>query len=511
MMNAPSPSQLEMSLSGDDALAVLRPLHRAPDSVIGFTRKREGGGWENLFSLRLDELEAMFPAIASWLIKDAYFTVNGMYRAAPYTHQATGLNGVWRKEKHLRYLNACYVDLDCGRPDSPIAAKRLTWRFVAAALGEMMDVGLLPQSSMFARSGRGVYVFWALRDDKDPEMPPRYWPERLTLYKKINRAITKRLEHLAADISATDAARVLRVPGTVHSGASSEAAARGENTAVYQVQHDGSGRTFTYTLRELAEFFGVREMGVSLPSEARELAHGGDWAEIDEARQEYETAQFTGRETKNAGIAPNRARGYRIMHAARASDLVVLEQARGGWAKGRRKWHLTKYAEFLRGAGIEMECVLASVKAMAANCKPAYPSDANDTAPRAIVTEVFSRTLPKYSNETLCDWLGVNTQVARELDLLSIVPDEVREERKPPAGGERERARLARLDFGRHYLARGGKPTARELAKACKAAGIKSNPQTANEDLAALGLHARPVHLGRPTKAAQGTLELMGT
>ncbi len=47
-----------------------------------------------------------------------------------------------------------------------------------------------------------------------------------------------------------------------------------------------------------------------------------------------------------------------------------------------------------------------------------------------------------------------------------------------------------------------------EETKAPGDVGINSNPQTANTDLAALGLHARPVHLGRPKKEMQ--LELLG-
>lgn len=505
-MNTPLSPQLEMSLVSESTLVPLRTLHRAPDSYIGFTRKRKGGGWENLFSLRVAELESMFPAIASWLIKDAYFTVNGMYRTAPFRHEASGLSGVWRKEIHLRYLNACYVDLDCGRPHSENPVQRMTWRDVAAALGNMMDAGLLPQSSMFARSGRGVYVFWALRDDDEPNKPPRYWPERLTLYKKINRAIALRLENLAADLNAIDGARVLRVPGTLHSDASRDSIALRENTAVYQVQHDGSGRNFTYTLGELAEFFGVRQMGMSLPQAARELAYGSDWAELDEAHREYNERLEVGRETLNNGVAPNRVQGYRRMHAARAGDLVILEQACGGWAKGRRKWHLAIYAEFLRGAGIGADGVFVAVKAMSANCKPPYPSDSNDTPLREIVAKTFSKPLPKYTNEKLCQWLGVNSDHARKLDLQTIVPDEVREERKPPEGGERERARQLRLDYARQYIASGGSTTARKLCAACAAAGYKSNHQTANEDLKALGLQIRKAQSGRPSKKTQGEL-----
>jgi hypothetical protein len=188
--------------------------------------------------------------------------------------------------------------------------------------------------------------------------------------------------------------------------------------------------------------------------------------------------------------------------------MVKLETWRGGWAKGQRRRRLSLYAEFLHGAGMDFDCILGALHKMAANCRPAYPSDCNDMPLRVIAIEAH-KGYKAHSNAHLCECLNITPELARELDLLSIVPDEVREERKPPAGGERERARLARLDFARHYLANGGKPTARKLCAACVAAGYNSNRQTANTDLAALGLHARPVHLGRPKKEMQ--LELLGT
>jgi hypothetical protein len=121
------------------------------------------------------------PSVAQWLAKDAYFTVNGMHRAAPFESRHTGLPAVWRREKCLRYLNACYVDLDVGR-DFGTGEECLTWRDAVAVLGNMMDAGQLPQSSIFARSGRGVYVFWALHDEDNQTLPPRYWPERLGMH-----------------------------------------------------------------------------------------------------------------------------------------------------------------------------------------------------------------------------------------------------------------------------------------------------------------------------------------
>jgi hypothetical protein len=483
-----SGGQLEMPLSPVETLSPIRALHRGENSFVGFSKKREDGSFENLFSLQIQELEAMFPAIAQWLIRDAYFTVNGMYRAAPYNTKTTGLPGVWRKESHLKYLNACYVDLDVGR-DFGSEFQTLTWRDAAAGIGNLMDAGLLPQSSIFARSGRGVYVFWILHDDKNPELPPRYWPERLALYKKINRAVSKRLIHLAADEGAFDASRVLRVPGTQHSKSGEE--------AVYFVQHNGDGRPFSYTLSELAQFFGVREMAQSLPTGTREAAL--EFIDEDEAARSFELERDShfGRLSGSVGSCPARAKGARILNAKRAQDLITLEQSRGGWPKGKRKKMLTLYASFLRGAGNPRDEVLVSLAVMARNCRPSYPSDANDTGLPQIVAEVFKGGFKRHSNEYLLKALEIKTHEVRALELQTLQTPEVKEEQKPAKGGTRGEQQTARQDFIKSYIERNGvaRSSCRVLVEALKNTGIESNPQTVNRDLEALGFKhskARP-------------------
>ena len=43
--------------------------------------------WDNLFSIRADELRQMFPALAHWLTHDSYMTVHAYHRSAPYTNK----------------------------------------------------------------------------------------------------------------------------------------------------------------------------------------------------------------------------------------------------------------------------------------------------------------------------------------------------------------------------------------------------------------------------------------
>ena len=475
-------------------VAPILALHRGQDSFVGFVRKpteptvgKDGKPvlFENLFSIPVKDLREMFPALAKWLIQDAYFTVNSMHRAAPWNNKLTGYKDVLRSEPkpgergHLRYMNACYVDLDVGREDDPDPTKRATWRDAAAAAGNMMDAGLLPQASIFARSGRGVYLFWMLRDDKQAHLPPRFWPEKLTLYKMVNRAIVSRTKHLAADKATIDAVRVLRVPGTRH--------AKTHRAAAYQIQLDENGHGYTYTLSEMAQFFGVPETQTALPEATRQTAL-------------VDTPTPRGRQTKLVGSQPGRKGNFHTLYCKRAQDFLILEQARGGWPQGQRRKRLTMYAEFLRFAGNAPQTTLTAVLAMAGNCKPPYPS-ADDTATvLRIVGDVYTKPKPRsYRNVTLCQMLKVTPELARSLELKTIVPDEVRAERRPPPGGHRALHLAEVTEFVRRYLATHRHATARGTTTALADAGLKTNRDRVNKILNELGHQVQG--RGRPTVA----------
>jgi len=466
-------------------------IHRGADGYVGFVRKpdrpkigRDGKPvqFETLFSVKVAELREMFPTLVEWLTQDAYFTVNSMYRAAPYLNTLTGLPDVWRKEEHLKYLNAAYTDLDVGRPNSEKEEQRQTWRDAAAVAGKMMDRGELPQASIFARSGQGVYLFWLLRDERNAALPPKgdakHYPERLALYKSVNRALGERLAHLAADAAAHDGARVLRVPGTRHG--------KTHQHATYMIQADATGKGYAYTLSDLADRLGVKETNPSLPDQTRKLALG--WY-----------SPWYGRQIKERGTAPNRVKGKISRAAKRAQDMVTLEQHRGGWPKGRRRYRLELFARFLRSAGNAPKDVLKAVQVMAANCNPPYPSDGNDTPLGSVVDSVFTKNSQIISNDKLCKWLEVTPELARKLELLTILPQVVRDERKPPPGGRRGQEKEARRDFIRDHLERYRDASCREVVKALVRAGRPASHQTVNKEMNALGYVHR--QRGRPKVA----------
>ena len=420
MSKAPDSTQRETPSPALDA-DILDLIHRDKQGYIGFVRKPDPNNprldkngkpytFENLFSIKAEDLKSMFPAVQEWLTHDSYYTVNAYYRAAPWNNKQTDLPDVWRKEKHLKSLTACYADIDSGRPDSDEPGAALHWRQAQHEAEAMADAGLIPQPSIIARSGRGVYLLWLLKDHKEPDTLPKAFPEKIELYKACNKALNERLRSnlLPADIRATDAARVLRTPGSIHRKALQRV------KYVIQVSEDGKG--FTYTLPELAEFLELDALEGELPDATRKLA---------------KPAQY--RKTQNKGSAPLRSHGTIKLNALRSQDLLTIEQWRGGFLKRGQKYAdgysscgrcitLTLYADFLRMTKESSESITKALEAMARNMKPAYPSDPNDTP----IADIVAGRQRKWSNKKLCSMLGITPEIAEELDLKTIIPDELK-------------------------------------------------------------------------------------
>jgi len=482
-------------------------IHRDPKGYIGFVRKPDLANpqldkngrpktFENLFSIRADKLRLMFPEFVNWLAQDSYYTVNAYYRPAPWKNITTGLDDVWRREKHLSRLTTCYSDIDCGRPESDEPGADLNWRQAQYEAGVLADNGVIPQPSIMARSGRGVYLFWLLRDEKNPSIPPPAYPEKVQLYKACNRKLNEQIKThaLPADVKAHDAARVLRVPGSVHG--------KSGRRVVYTIQLDQAGQGFVYTLLEIASFLKIPIMKSDLPVATRALAKPPQY-----------------RRTKNLGAAPLRSKGRQALNALRAQDLLLIENWRGGFNRRGEKYDngfipyaagrcyiLRMYATFLCGAKEPLEKTKQALEAMAANMKPPYPSDspADDPPIIDILQSVYKKPLLKWTNEMLCKLLGVTDDVARELELQTIRSNMVTieaDKARPLRGEIIEKRR----DYARQYIEKYGRLTARQLANVYEQAGfVGANRGTANQDLNAIGFKMYRPTGGRPRKTYKG-------
>ena len=112
---------------------------------------------------------------------------------------------LWRDTNHLGSLTACYADLDCYRKGFAVPEQ------VAEYYLAEIDGKALPKCSAVVVSGQGAYVVWffGLTDVRESETLE-------ARHKAAELRIVALLEGLGADSASTDAARVLRIPGSVH-------------------------------------------------------------------------------------------------------------------------------------------------------------------------------------------------------------------------------------------------------------------------------------------------------
>ena len=409
----------ELEAQNADTLDIIKSIHRADDGYIGFVTKGKGSGnFEAVAAVDIRDLRNMLPTLMGDFIKDLYFTVNTCHSARSYNTKLSGYRWAFpeRKEKHLSYLNACYVDLDVGRDPKEAKTKEQTLSvgFTIGALIELQDRGLIPAVSLYARSGRGLYAFWFLQSADDDFTPPKAWPEKVTLYKQINKALQARLAGLAPDPIAFDAARVLRVPNSIHG-----------KTGVrvkYWAQYDESLGMPIYTLKELA---GMMQIPLAYDEKIIEL------------KKHY------GRQTKALGSAPQKAGNRAALFKMRLADYFTIEQIHMGnrghtWTQGKRRRALSYLALFLINNGYSKPDAVELIKRSAQNCLPPYPTDSTDQRPDEIFDTVKRSTV--ISDRELIRVFDMTPELISDNldDILSIgVPDEEKARRKAERKTER--------------------------------------------------------------------------
>ena len=480
-------------------------LHRDPGGYIGFVRKPDPAApprldpkgkpyeWEHVAMIRADDLRQTFPALIQYLTQDSYFTVHSFYRPQFWRSKLTGYPDVRRLETNALWLTACYADVDCGRPESEDPAARMDWLQALVRVEAAMESGVIPQASIMARSGRGVYLFWMLRDAKDPEKLPHSWPEAIEAYKRVNKALQARLHdqaQLPVDLRAFDVARVLRNPGTLHS----KTAGR---RATYWLRGDRRGG-FVYSLPELATFLDLPALKGDLPEETRKLAR---------------PAQY--RKVKEPGSAPLRSHGPLKLNAQRAQDLLTLQAHRGGFLKrgmkypdgttspGRR-FTLTLYANFLRGSGLDQAAALDALRSMAANMRPPWPDEPGDPTIEALAEAEYSTAKRRrWKNPKLCALLGISAALAQDLELRTIRPLDVALDADRERPTQRELVQARREWLRQYIVEHGGNWTGARVMRLSSISPYPwNNRMTATADLNAVAPD-RVRGPGRRRKAAR--------
>jgi len=434
-------------------IATVELIHRIEDQQDGYISfcRKVNGEHQDLAGVRVGELRQVMPGLLPWLSEDAYFSVNASYRAAPYKNKLTGLPSAWRKEANLRYLNACYVDLDFYKVENP-----LEWPEAVKIILQAQEDGSIPLVSIIGRSGRGMYLLWLLTSGRKGAHQ-RAYPDEIEQYKQINQALCERVNAIDLRLKADrifDAARILRVPGSVNTKSS--------RTVQYLVQGDDRGQVPVYTLNELASYFEI--------STCSSIAFS----------QEY---TLYNRPIVNRGSTPNRRNGRIATGEYRLHDLLTINQHKGGFEQGKRRRSITYFCHFAKAAGWTKSDTLEKARKLAKGCKPPYPSEDNDTPVKDIVNSVWIDVTKKFRNDRLARFFEITPELAEELQLHSIIPAEIKQKRSAQSSKQALK-RITRIEAIASIIVNssGRVPPYRSIQRMLEAQGINASIDTVYRD-----------------------------
>lgn len=449
-----------------DTIELIHGIERQQDGYVSFCRKINDDH-QDLAGIKITELRQHFPQIQRWLLRDAYFSVNASWRAAPYINKRTGLPSAWRQEKRdLRYLNACYCDLDCYKAN-------LKWSQGVQLVMQAQDDNIIPPASIIGRSGRGVYLLWLLTSERLGAQQ-RAFPQEIALYKQINKAIISNLDEYRPELSidkvAFDASRILRIPGSVHTKADAK--------VIFMVQVVQGGRVPTYTLGQLAQRFEIPVMPP--PSSPSEIYL---------------------RPIKSRGSAPARRKGKIATGNYRLSDLLTLAQHRGGFKQGKRWKSISNACYFAKAAGYTLRDIEKQARKLAKKCQPPYPSDKNDTPISEIVKAIWVRYTPRFNNDYLARFFDVTPELADELDLHSIIPAKVARERaKEPSQQAQDRTQRRKIIKQIICKQPGNIPSLRKLKARLEHKDLSASVATIKKDFDSILIELKSVQKPLPYK-----------
>ena len=237
------------------ALEVMQKIHCGDGGCRTIHRKVDHI-WQELGAIRVSELDATWPDIERYLDCDAYFSINSAYqhKTRPRTSRITGLPIYSRKSGDLRWLNAVAVDLDSGHDDRQFAFESLVERFT-----RRVELNGLPQPNFLVSSGRGLWALWLIGERLDLRKPVPAFADKREICQRVSQALARQFADLGADVTATDPARVMRVPNSINSKAAPEKS----------IVRFYSRSNSVQTLPELAALLGVVVHKQRLPGECR--------------------------------------------------------------------------------------------------------------------------------------------------------------------------------------------------------------------------------------------------
>lgn len=422
-----------------DTIELIHGIERNQDGYVNFAR-HVNAGHQDLAGVPVGRLREYLPQLVTWLLRDSYFTVNASYKAKRFPNRLTGLPHPFRPDKAVRYLNAVYVDCDIYNGKPP-----LEWPDAAAKILRAQDAGVIPWYSIIVRSGRGMYLLWLLRNERQGAYA-RALPQEIALYKTISERVHTVLNdyepRLVADRSQQGRLLgLLRTPGSEHGKA--------QLPVIYNLQAVQGKGVPVYQLPELASFFKV-PLTPQLPRRERAIYLSG-----------------SGKPVKRPGSCPNRRRGNIVNGERRLQDMSALWQHHQGIEQGKRYVSLLYLCQFAKASGRSLSDTQELAAKFAATCRPPYPSDTDDVPIADIIKSVWCEPVrcKRIKSSAVAKFLGVTPELADELSLLSIIPEATRAARK--AVSVRAQSRAVRLDIIKAILAEhpGRVPSVRQVQK----------------------------------------------
>ena len=412
------------------------------------------------------------------LRRDAFASINRFY-------------GWQRAQKYVVRLGAIFVDIDCGRDGWDYSAEE-----AADVLGELVQRGRLARPSMFQFSGRGLWAFWLLRDEREPSTTPFANAENRELWTALQQrtadVIATDVPDLRLDRTAGEFTRVTRLHGSVNPAA--------DRRVHYELLPGPAGEPIRYSLEDLAGFYGLQRPATRRPLDEPEE----DWRDValEAHRRRVDMQDEEGRRKQavvRPGVDPRLSELGRRGHVKLWRErLRFLERVRvevhGGVIPCGRRYNMVSayaccYAKLTRDPS-ELAGKVATLGRQF--CEQPAENRMTDAELRGITEHALRwvRSGGKFRNSTLAAAAGLDPVGDRErierLGLNLSTGPKGRNERM------RERRELAR-EILRAALHRGeDPPSVRNFARMLREAGCATGRSTAHALLGELWAEFRP-------------------
>lgn len=384
-----------------------------------------------------------------------------------------GFRFVFRRSDGARFFTHCAVDIDWH--DAPAVGRAEQIGRAVGAIVTAYHQGDIPQPSMVLHSGRGVWCFWKLLDERNPAQGTRLLngilhepgtacrASRLALERldTINHVLVSRLADCGR-VEFVDAAKGVRVPGSLNRLA--------HQRVVLELWSDASGAVPAYTLSDLAGFLKIDAL-------------------TPYTRHTHQPSALTAAQVEQ--LAGARAARHRKIF----DGILKLAALRGGIMDGdHRHFALMYLARAGYRAGLPAATVNAAAHRFGATCRPPLSKQQVQTqlgnARRAVAG---SRKPPK--TETIVADLHVT---GTERAAIGWV--------RRPASCTRRTTHAARLALIHDIINRAGYFSQNTMRAELARAGLTASQQTISRDYERLGIW-RPVKLP-PTPTNPPTLPL---